>query len=104
MPEWDELQIKKQTNGSPIDIQDNFIHFSTAKQVRETIKKHFSLHEKLILLAYASDSCSGELKWEKSRGGELFPHLYGSLILSDIIWMKKLRHYSSGYKFPEEMK
>jgi uncharacterized protein (DUF952 family) len=65
--------------GSAVDRADGFIHFSTAAQAQETAIRHFRGQAGLIVLALEADALGGELKWEPSRGGDLFPHLYGML-------------------------
>lgn len=74
--------------GSADDLRDGFIHLSTANQVAGTLARHFRGQDDLILVALSTGSLSGALKWEPSRGGELFPHLYGPLdvALSDDAW------------------
>lgn len=76
---WDEAVSHGSFAGSPVDIADGFIHFSTALQVHETAAKHFQGVKDLLLVAVESDDLGAALKWEPSRGGDLFPHLYGSL-------------------------
>ncbi len=75
--------------GAPIDVMDGFIHFSTSEQAEETAAKHFAAEEGLVLLAVESEGLSG-LKWEPSRGGALFPHLYRVLKIDDVLWAKPL--------------
>jgi uncharacterized protein (DUF952 family) len=65
--------------GSEADVRDGFIHFSTAAQVEETAAKHFAGQSGLVLLRVDSEKLGSALKWEASRGGALFPHLYGPL-------------------------
>jgi uncharacterized protein (DUF952 family) len=65
--------------GAPVDIADGFIHFSAAHQVRETVARHFTGMRGLILAAIDADALGPRLVWEASRGGDLFPHLYGPL-------------------------
>lgn len=79
-------------SGSADDIRDGFIHFSTADQLSETLVKHFSGQENLVLVAFASQDFAGALKWEPSRGGALFPHLYGEVdtTLARTLWHLKL--------------
>lgn len=84
--EWDALCALKETDGAPIDVADGYIHFSTAAQVAETLAKHFTGVEGLILLAYAAEKFGDALKWEVSRGGDLFPHLYAHLPLEGLMW------------------
>jgi uncharacterized protein (DUF952 family) len=66
-------------SGAPIDITDGYIHLSTATQVTETVTKHFAGQTGLIIAAIALASLSDAIRWEVSRGGALFPHLYGKL-------------------------
>jgi uncharacterized protein (DUF952 family) len=65
--------------GSEADLRDGFIHVSSAAQVEETAAKHFAGQSGLVLLRLDSEKLGNALKWEASRGGALFPHLYGSL-------------------------
>src|SRR4051812_48018728 len=76
--EWRAAEREGVYGGAPIDTQDGFIHFSTAAQVRETAAKHFSGAAGLMLLAVDGSALGDALKWEVSRGGALFPHLYGT--------------------------
>ncbi len=100
-PEWQALQAAGETSGAPIDVTDGFIHFSTAAQVRETAAKHFASETELVLLAFESDALGATLKWEPSRGGDLFPHLYGPLRLSDVVWSNRLPLDADGaHQFP----
>ncbi|MEM1361470.1 MAG: DUF952 domain-containing protein [Pseudomonadota bacterium] len=82
--EWDDLCAAGETLGAPIDLADGFIHFSTAAQVVETAAKHFAEMPDLILAWVDSAPLGTALKWEKSRGGALFPHLYGALKRSEV--------------------
>ncbi len=77
--EWDAALEAGTFLGSPIDVQDGFIHFSTGEQWRETLDKHFAGQADLLLVAVEAETLGPELKWETSRGGALFPHLYGPL-------------------------
>jgi uncharacterized protein (DUF952 family) len=65
--------------GSAVDLADGFIHFSTADQARETARRHFARQAGLVLLAVEAEDLGAALRWEPSRGGALFPHLYGPL-------------------------
>jgi uncharacterized protein (DUF952 family) len=76
--------------GAPVDLADGYIHFSTADQVEETAAKHFAGQRDLVLVAVAADALGSALKWESSRGGALFPHLYGKLPLHVVRWAKPL--------------
>ncbi len=99
--EWADLQSNGQTDGAPIDIADGYIHFSTAEQVEETVQKHFAGEDDLTLLGIDTDSMVPDLRWELSRGGALFPHLYRTLHLSDVVWDKPLPLGKTGHIFPE---
>ena len=78
--EWAEATASSAYRGAPVDIADGFVHFSTAEQVEETAERHFADSDKVHVLGFMADTFDdGTLKWEKSRGGELFPHLYGTL-------------------------
>jgi uncharacterized protein (DUF952 family) len=76
--------------GAPIDLTDGYIHFSTARQVRETAAKHFAGQGDLLLVAIPTASIEDTLKWEVSRGGALFPHLYATLDPKLATWVKPL--------------
>ncbi|MEO1720528.1 MAG: DUF952 domain-containing protein, partial [Pseudomonadota bacterium] len=65
--------------GSSDDARDGFIHLSTPEQLSETAAKHFAGQSNLIVVGFRADDLGDELRWEQSRGGALFPHLYGSL-------------------------
>jgi uncharacterized protein (DUF952 family) len=99
--EWNELATTGETAGAPVDLADGFIHFSTAAQVAETAAKHFAQESDLVLVAVEADRMGADLKWEPSRGGALFPHLYRSLRLEDVAWDKSLPLGASGHIFPE---
>ena len=77
--EWAEAETKGRFDGAPVDLADGFIHFSTAAQVKETAAKHFAGKADLLLVAIDTEKLDGPLKWEVSRGGALFPHLYAPL-------------------------
>jgi uncharacterized protein (DUF952 family) len=101
-PEWADFDAKGETAGAPIDLADGYIHFSTAAQAAETAAKHFAGAEGLWLLAVETERL-GDLRWEPSRGGQLFPHLYGVLRREDLVWARPLPLGEDGHVFPEEM-
>lgn len=82
--EWEQLLKQEVTTGAPIDVQDGYIHFSTEAQVAETVSKHFKGESGLWLLTLDAENLGPSLKWEVSRGGALFPHLYAPLSLRDV--------------------
>lgn len=98
--EWATLQRDGVTQGAPIDIADGYVHFSTAAQARETAAKHFANETDLTLLALEADTLDA-LKWEPSRGGDLFPHLYRPLHLRDVLWHRPLPLVNGTHDFPE---
>ena len=71
--------------GAPVDVADGYIHLSTADQLTATVDKHFAGHSDLHVAAVDLGSFGESLKWEESRGGELFPHLYAPLLLETVI-------------------
>jgi uncharacterized protein (DUF952 family) len=89
-PLWAEAQRSGSFAGAPIDLEDGFIHFSTADQVRETAARHFAGQDGLLLVAVDGKALGPGLRYEPSRGGDLFPHLYGALPLSAVRWVKPL--------------
>jgi uncharacterized protein (DUF952 family) len=100
-PEWDAFRDAGETLGAPIDLVDGYIHISTAAQVAETAAKHFVAESDLVLVALNADTLGPALKWEPSRGGALFPHLYRKLALADVVWDKSLPLGVTGHIFPE---
>ncbi len=83
-PEWEALAAAGQTPGAPIDLRDGYVHLSTAAQVEETAAKHFAGEDGLMLLAVDESRLREALRWEPSRGGALFPHLYAALAMSAV--------------------
>jgi uncharacterized protein (DUF952 family) len=101
---WEEAEQSGAFRGAGADLRDGFIHFSTAAQVRETAAKHFAGMADLTLIAVDADALDRALKWETSRDGNLFPHLYGALPLTAVIWAKPLPMSANGrHVFPELM-
>ena len=76
--------------GAPVDLEDGYIHFSTAAQVEETALKHFSGEADLVLVAVDPEKLGDALKYEASRGGALFPHYYGTLTSAHVAWSQPL--------------
>ncbi len=88
--QWDEAVAAGRFDGAPIDIADGYIHFSTAGQVAETARRHFAGQQDLLLVAVDTDALGPALKWEPSRGGDLFPHLYAPLPVSAALSVEPL--------------
>ena len=76
---WREALDAGELKGMPVDFKDGYMHFSSAAQVRQTAALHFAREENLILLTVRASKFADRLKWEPSRGGDLFPHLYAPL-------------------------
>lgn len=100
-PEWDAFRAAGETAGAPVDLADGFIHFSTAAQVAETAAKWFATESDLVLVAFRVETLGAALKWEASRGGALFPHLYRRLRINEVVWDKSLPLGATGHIFPE---
>jgi uncharacterized protein (DUF952 family) len=98
---WREAEAAGTFNGAPIDLTDGFIHFSTAEQTPETAAKHFAGQAGLLLVAVDAEKLGPALRYEVSRGGALFPHLYAPLDLAAVRWVKPLPLGPSGkHAFP----
>jgi uncharacterized protein (DUF952 family) len=101
---WSEAERAGVFRGAPVDARDGFIHFSSATQVRDTAKRYFAGAEDLMLIAVDADALGDALKWEVSRGGDLFPHLYGDLPLAAVLWARPLPlGIDQQHVFPELM-
>jgi uncharacterized protein (DUF952 family) len=99
---WREAEATGRFDGASIDLTDGFIHFSTAGQVAETAARHFAGQDGLLLVAVDAAVLGPELKYEASRGGALFPHLYAPLPLAAVKWVKALPLGVDGrHVFPE---
>ncbi|MGQ3353383.1 MAG: DUF952 domain-containing protein [Phreatobacter sp.] len=98
---WQRAESAGRFTGAPVDLADGFIHFSTAAQVRETAAKHFAGAADLVLVAVDGAALGAALVFEPSRGGALFPHLYGDLPMSAVRWVKPLPMGANGaHLFP----
>lgn len=101
---WQKARADGVFAGAPIDLQDGFIHFSTAIQAKDTARLHFAGQQDLLLVAVDGEALGAALIFEPSRGGALFPHLYAPLPLSAVLWEKPLPLGKDGlHQFPEEM-
>ena len=101
-PEWTAFDAAGETRGAPVDLADGYIHLSTAAQAAETAAKHFAGEDGLWLLAVETEGL-GDLRWEPSRGGQLFPHLYGILTRAAVAWARPLPLGPDGHVFPEDL-
>ncbi|WP_269931086.1 DUF952 domain-containing protein [Aminobacter sp. HY435] len=101
-PMWREAERTGVFLGAPVDLADGFIHFSSAEQVVETAARHFAGQDNLLLVAIDGDQLGNALKYEVSRGGALFPHLYAPLQTTAAKWVRALPLKADGsHDFPE---
>jgi uncharacterized protein (DUF952 family) len=83
--DWQAAKTAGTYTGSADDTRDGFIHFSGRDQLRESVARHRAGQEGLVLLVVDADRLGDALKWEPSRGGALFPHLYGPLPINAVM-------------------
>ena len=101
---WRAAEKAGRFDGASIDLADGYMHFSTAGQVRETAARYFAGEKGLVLVAVDRDRLGEALRWEPSRGGELFPHLYGPLDLSAVQSVEPLPvKPGGGHVFPADL-
>lgn len=102
--QMDTYQRERAVPLAPVDAANGYVHLSTGAQVAETAAKHFADHQALWLLAVETDALGDALKWEPSRGGDLFPHYYGQLTSDKIVWSRPLqREIDGSFRFPDEI-
>ena len=90
------LEHARVFKGAPVDLADGYIHLSTAEQLQETIDRHFAGQDDLWLVAVDLSAVSDSIKWEPSRGGALFPHLYAPLSLDFVVAYSELNYEPDG--------
>ncbi|MCB1501037.1 MAG: DUF952 domain-containing protein [Bauldia sp.] len=101
---WREAEAAGVFHGMAIDSRDGYIHFSTGAQVRETARLHFAGAADLVLVAVDAARLGEALRYEPSRGGDLFPHLYAPLELTAVTWVKPLPLGPDGvHAFPDDV-
>ncbi|MCB9740593.1 MAG: DUF952 domain-containing protein [Deltaproteobacteria bacterium] len=83
--QWRTLRDEGRFDGSDADLRDGFIHLSLPEQVEGTLQRHFADRHDLWLVSFDADTLGDALRWEPSRGGALFPHLYGPLTLDRVV-------------------
>lgn len=99
---WADAETSGLFKGAAVDHADGYIHFSTADQAEQTAALHFAGQSDLVLVAVNADALGEALRYETSRGGDLFPHLYGVLPLSAVAWRVALPLGVNGtHKFPD---
>lgn len=101
---WREAEGKGRFDGAPVDLADGYIHFSTAAQLAETAAKHFAEQDGLLLVAVEDSRLGPALRYEPSRGGALFPHLYAPLDPRAVRWVAPLPRKADGHHaIPEDL-
>lgn len=98
--EWRRAMQAGVFTGAAIDLADGFIHLSSGAQVEETARRHFAGRQDLLLVAFEARALAN-LKWEASRGGALFPHVYGAIDPGAALWAKPLACKDGAFDFPE---
>ncbi|MEM7472677.1 MAG: DUF952 domain-containing protein [Pseudomonadota bacterium] len=99
--QWAEFEQSGVFKGASIDLTDGFIHFSTAAQARETAAKHFKEQTDLHLVWADGNDLGADMKWEVSRGGAEFPHLYRDWRLSEVAGDAPLPLVEGAHQFPD---
>jgi uncharacterized protein (DUF952 family) len=94
--EWEVLERDRAFNGAQVDLFDGYIHLSTAAQLAETLDKHFAGRDDLVVLAVDLDAAGEAVRWEPSRGGQLFPHLYAPLTVDLVLAYGPLAREADG--------
>ncbi len=100
--DWRAAEAAGSFTGAPVDVADGFIHFSSVEQARETAAQHFARVDGLLLVAVEAEALGDALRWEASRGGALFPHLYGHLPMAAVRSVADLPLAADGrHRFPD---
>lgn len=97
--QWDHALRDGIFQGAPVDLADGYIHFSAAHQVRETAAKHFAGQANLLLVAVDPAPLGDALRWEVSRGGDRFPHLYGALDPARVVFVQPIPMSDGAHDF-----
>jgi uncharacterized protein (DUF952 family) len=101
---WEQAEAAGRFDGALVDLADGFIHFSTASQLRETASRHFAGQDRLLLITCDAEALGQALRWEPSRGGALFPHLYAALPLTAVHRIEALPLAGDGaHVFPSDI-
>ena len=99
--EWVDAQQSGTYLGAPVDLADGYIHFSTANQLAVTLAKHFAGRDELVLVAVDAKMLGDALRWEVSRGGDLFPHLYADLKMEHVAWTRPMPLQDGKHVIPD---
>lgn len=97
--QWQAARAEGVFKGSAVDLKDGFIHLSTAAQMRETASRHFAGQEGLVLVGFREEDLPN-LRWEPSRGGDLFPHVYGPIDPASAVSEAPLPLENGVHRFP----
>jgi len=98
--EYAAFEAEGTSAGAPVDLADGYIHLSTAEQAPGTLERHFADETGLVALAIDTENLGAELRWEPSRGGALFPHLYRPLRASDVVWAAPIPLFAGRHILP----
>jgi uncharacterized protein (DUF952 family) len=88
--QWAQFEVDAVFHGAPIDLADGYIHLSAADQVQETLDKHFAGQSGLVIVEVDLEQLGKTVKWEVSRAGALFPHVYGALPMAAVVGVEHL--------------
>jgi len=94
--QWDRFRADGEFTGAPVDVADGYIHLSARDQVVGTLERHFAGQDDLVLAMIDLSALGNSVKWEESRGGALFPHVYGTLPMTAVTTKAKLRLDETG--------
>jgi uncharacterized protein (DUF952 family) len=97
--QWREAVARGSFQGSAVDLKDGFIHLSTSHQMRETAARHFAGQDGLLLVGFREEDLAN-LRWEPSRGGDLFPHVYGAIDPALAVLQDPLPLENGVHRFP----
>ncbi|MGE0006485.1 MAG: DUF952 domain-containing protein [Parvibaculaceae bacterium] len=101
--EWESALAQGRFAGSAVDRRDGYIHFSAAHQLRETARRHFAGRADLVLVAVEAETLGAALRWEKSRNGDLFPHLHAPLATMSVSSVVPLPWRGTAHDFPPDI-
>ena len=102
--QWSKFQAKGQFMGSPVDLADGYVHMSCASQLKETMDKWYADQERVFILQIESSQIEADLKYEVSRGGAEFPHLFAALPLTAVGKTWEVSHEAGRYSLPIDLK
>ncbi len=101
---WENALKSCVFKGASIDLKDGYIHLSSAEQAEETARLHFAGIDNLLLVAFLPEAFGPSLKWEASRGGTLFPHVYASIDPASALWAQPMPWNGTSHDFPQGWK